>query len=94
MLLLDITIVNVALPDIAGAFGASISGLQWVIDAYTLALAAVLLTAGILADRAGRRLLFLIGIGIFTVGSGRKISSRVREPEPRRQGAQGQSSRR
>ncbi len=69
MLLLDITIVNVALPDIAGSFGASISGLQWVIDAYTLALAAVLLTGGILADRAGRRLLFLIGIGIFTVGS-------------------------
>ena len=69
MLLLDITIVNVALPDIASSFGASISGLQWVIDAYTLALAAVLLTGGILADRAGRRLLFLIGIGVFTIGS-------------------------
>ena len=69
MLLLDITIVNVALPDIAGAFGATLSGLQWVIDAYALALAALLLTAGILADRSGRKLLFLIGIGVFTVGS-------------------------
>jgi EmrB/QacA subfamily drug resistance transporter len=69
MLLLDITIVNVALPDIAGTFGASLSGLQWVIDAYALALASLLLTGGILADRNGRRLLFLIGVGIFTVGS-------------------------
>ncbi|MCL5734836.1 MAG: MFS transporter [Actinobacteria bacterium] len=69
MLLLDITIVNVALPDIAVAFKATISGLQWVIDAYSLALASLLLTAGIMADRAGRRLLFFIGIGIFTMGS-------------------------
>jgi EmrB/QacA subfamily drug resistance transporter len=69
MLLLDITIVNVALPDIAGSFGASLSGLQWVIDAYALALASLLLTAGILADRNGLRLLFLIGVGLFTVGS-------------------------
>jgi EmrB/QacA subfamily drug resistance transporter len=69
MLLLDITIVNVALPDIAGAFGASLSGLQWVIDAYALALASLLLTGGILADRNGRRLLFVIGVAIFTVGS-------------------------
>ncbi|MGH3497535.1 MAG: MFS transporter [Nocardioidaceae bacterium] len=69
MLLLDITIVNVALPDIQHAFGASLSGLQWVIDAYALTLAALLLTSGSLADLFGRRLLFVIGTGVFTAGS-------------------------
>ena len=69
MLLLDITIVNVALPDIQDAFGSTLAGLQWVIDAYALTLAALLLTAGSLADRFGRRLLFVIGTTIFTVGS-------------------------
>ena len=69
MLLLDITIVNVALPDIERAFGASLSDLQWVISAYALTLAAFLLTAGSLADLYGRRRLFALGIVIFTVGS-------------------------
>src|SRR6266536_4444603 len=69
MLLLDITIVNVALPQIQGAFHASLSDLQWVIDAYALTLAAGLLTAGSLADLFGRRLLFAIGTVIFTAGS-------------------------
>ena len=69
MLLLDITIVNVALPDIQRAFGASLSDLQWTIDAYALTLAAFLLTAGSLADLLGRRLLFAIGLIIFTSGS-------------------------
>jgi EmrB/QacA subfamily drug resistance transporter len=69
MLLLDITIVNVALPDIQSAFGASLSDLQWIIDAYALTLAALMLTAGSLADRFGRRLLFIIGTAIFTTGS-------------------------
>ena len=69
MLLLDITIVNVALPDIQRDLDASLSDLQWVIDAYALSLAALLLTAGSLADRFGRRLLFGIGVGVFTVGS-------------------------
>ena len=69
MLLLDITIVNVALPDIERAFDASLSDLQWVISAYALTLAAFLLTAGSLADLYGRRRLFAIGIVIFTVGS-------------------------
>src|SRR3954453_4401806 len=69
MLLLDVTIVNVALPDIEQAFGASLSDLQWVIDAYALTLAALQLTAGSLADRFGRRLLFAIGIVVFTLGS-------------------------
>src|SRR4051812_33321674 len=69
MLLLDITIVNVALPDIQGAFGASLADLQWVIDAYALTLAALLLTAGSIADLAGRRLVFAVGITVFTLGS-------------------------
>src|ERR671933_83349 len=69
MLLLDITIVNVALPDIQRAFGASLSDLQWTIDAYALTLAAFLLTAGSLADLFGRRLLFAIGLSVFTAGS-------------------------
>ena len=69
MLLLDITIVNVALPDIERGFHASLSDLQWVIDAYALTLAAFLLTAGSLADLYGRRALFAIGITIFTLGS-------------------------
>jgi EmrB/QacA subfamily drug resistance transporter len=69
MLLLDLTIVNVALPTIQHSFHASLSALQWVIDAYALALAAMLLTTGSLADRFGRRRLFAIGITIFTLGS-------------------------
>ena len=69
MLLLDITIVNVALPDIQVELGASLSDLQWVIDAYALSLAALLLTAGSLADLYGRRRVFVIGVVIFTIGS-------------------------
>src|SRR6478735_128282 len=69
MLLLDVTIVNVALPDIQDQFGASLSGLQWVIDAYALSLAALLLTAGSLADIFGRRRVFVIGTALFTLGS-------------------------
>jgi EmrB/QacA subfamily drug resistance transporter len=69
MLLVDITIVNVALPSIQGNLHASFAQLQWVVDAYALSLAALLLTAGSLADIFGRRLLFAIGLAIFTVGS-------------------------
>ena len=69
MLLLDITIVNVALPDIQTELDASLSDLQWVIDAYALSLAALLLTAGSLADLFGRRLMFMIGTALFTIGS-------------------------
>lgn len=69
MLLLDITIVNVALPDIQRELDASLSDLQWVIDAYALSLAALLLTAGSLADLFGRRRVFVIGVVLFTVGS-------------------------
>ena len=69
MLLLDVTIVNVALPDIQTELSASLSDLQWVIDAYALSLAALLLTAGSLADLFGRRRVFAIGTVVFTVGS-------------------------
>ena len=69
MLLLDVTIVNVALPDIQRELDASLSDLQWVIDAYALSLAALLLTAGSLADLFGRRRVFVIGVVLFTVGS-------------------------
>ena len=69
MLMLDIAVVNTALSDIAMDLNTGLSGLQWVVDAYTLALAAIVLTAGSLADRLGRRRLFLIGLGIFTATS-------------------------
>ena len=69
MLLLDVTIVNVALPDIQRELGASLSSLQWVVDAYSLMLASFLLTAGSLGDRLGRRRVFTIGFGIFTFAS-------------------------
>jgi EmrB/QacA subfamily drug resistance transporter len=69
MLLLDITIVNVALPEIERALDASFADLQWVIDAYALTLAALLLTGGSLADILGRRRIFVIGIVVFTVAS-------------------------
>src|SRR3954462_15516783 len=69
MLLLDVTIVNVALPDIERALGSNFTDLQWVVDAYALTLAAMLLTGGSLADLFGRRLVFVIGLGIFTVAS-------------------------
>ena len=66
MLLLDVTIVNVALPDIQQDLGATFQDLQWVVDAYALTLASFMLTAGSLADRLGRRRIFVIGLGLFT----------------------------
>jgi EmrB/QacA subfamily drug resistance transporter len=69
MLLLDITVVNVALPRIQRDLHAGLTGLQWVVDAYALALAALILTAGALADRYGRRLLFGFGVVVFTAAS-------------------------
>src|SRR5258708_3617812 len=65
MLLLDITIVNVALPDIQRALQSSFADLQWVVDAYALTLAAFLLTAGSLADMYGRRRLYLAALVVF-----------------------------
>jgi MFS family permease len=69
MLLLDITIVNVALHDIQVDLKATLSDAQWVLDAYALSLAALLLTAGSLADLFGRKRVFLIGVALFTVAS-------------------------
>ncbi|HEY2443328.1 MAG TPA: MFS transporter [Streptosporangiaceae bacterium] len=66
---LDVTIVNVALPTIQHDIGGTVAGLQWVIDAYTLAMAAVMLTAGSGADRAGAKRVFLIGLAAFAIGS-------------------------
>lgn len=66
---LDATVVNVALPDIAHSLGASLSHLQWVVDAYTLSLAGLMLTAGSLADRLGARRVFTLGMVVFTAGS-------------------------
>ncbi|HEY0509312.1 MAG TPA: MFS transporter [Blastococcus sp.] len=69
MLLVDVTIVNVALPDIATDLGTSFTQLQWVVDIYALALAALVLGAGSLADLYGRRKLYLIGLVLFALAS-------------------------
>jgi EmrB/QacA subfamily drug resistance transporter len=66
---LDATIVNVALPSIQRELHASVSGLQWTIDAYTLVLASFLMLSGSTADRVGRRRTFLTGLAAFTLGS-------------------------
>jgi EmrB/QacA subfamily drug resistance transporter len=69
MALLDVTIVNVALPTIGNDLQASFSDLQWVINAYTLVLAVLLVTAGRLGDIFGRKRLFMAGLGLFSLGS-------------------------
>lgn len=69
MVLLDASIVTVALPTIQRDLHAQLADLQWVVDAYTLPFAALLLTAGTLADRFGRKRIFLIGLVIFVTGS-------------------------
>jgi EmrB/QacA subfamily drug resistance transporter len=66
---LDTTIVNVALPSIRADLHASVSGLQWVIDAYTLVLASFLMLAGSTADRIGRKRIFRTGLVVFSLGS-------------------------
>ncbi len=69
MALLDVTIVNVALPTIGNDLQASFADLQWVINAYTLVLAVLLVTAGRLGDIFGRKRLFMVGLGLFSLGS-------------------------
>ena len=69
MLMLDISVVNTALQDISKGLHTGLSGLQWVIDAYTLPLAAVVLTAGSIADAFGRKRLFVQGMAVFTAAS-------------------------
>ncbi|WP_432035474.1 MFS transporter [Streptomyces cucumeris] len=66
---LDNTVLNVALPSMRGDLHASVSGMQWTIDAYTLVLASLLMLAGSTADRVGRRRTFQAGLVIFTAGS-------------------------
>lgn len=66
---LDVTVVNVALPAIHRSLHASVSGLQWTIDAYTLVIASLLMLSGSTADRVGRRRVFQTGLVIFSLGS-------------------------
>ncbi|HEX7865377.1 MAG TPA: MFS transporter [Variovorax sp.] len=66
---LDVTIVNVAMPQIGKDLGAGVTGLQWIVDAYTLAFAALLLTAGSFADRFGSRRVFSVGLVLFGLAS-------------------------
>ena len=74
MLMLDIAVVNTALSRIAEDLNTGLGGLQWVVDAYVLALAATVLTAGALADRLGRRRVFAVGMAHL---------HRSRRPRPR-----------
>jgi EmrB/QacA subfamily drug resistance transporter len=69
MLMLDIAVVNTAITDMGRDLGTGLDGLKWVVDAYTLALAAVVLTTGSLADRLGRRRVFAAGLIVFTIAS-------------------------
>jgi EmrB/QacA subfamily drug resistance transporter len=69
MIMLDNTIVNVALPSIQKDLGASISGLEWTINGYTLSFAVLLATGGRLGDIFGRRLMFLVGVVVFALSS-------------------------
>src|SRR5215471_10424813 len=66
---IDVTIVNVALPSLVRELGATTTSLQWVVDAYTLVFAALILAAGSLSDRVGRKGMLLLGLGIFGAGS-------------------------
>ena len=69
MVMLDNTVVNVALPTLSRDLEAGVSQLQWIVDGYVLALASLLLTGGILGDKYGRKLVFLGGLVLFTAGS-------------------------
>jgi EmrB/QacA subfamily drug resistance transporter len=69
MAMLDGTVVNIALPRIGREFGAGVSGLQWILDGYLLTLAALILVAGSLGDRYGRRKVFLLGVVWFGLSS-------------------------
>jgi EmrB/QacA subfamily drug resistance transporter len=66
---IDVTIVNVALPSLVRELGATTTNLQWIVDAYTLVFAALILAAGSLSDRVGRKGILLLGLGVFGVGS-------------------------
>src|SRR5438128_8527294 len=66
---IDVTIVNVALPSLVRQLGATTTSLQWVVDSYTLVFAALILAAGSLSDRLGRKGVLLVGLGVFAAGS-------------------------
>jgi EmrB/QacA subfamily drug resistance transporter len=66
---IDVTVVNIALPSVAGDLDAGISGLQWTVDAYTVVMASLLMLAGSIADRVGRRRVFVTGLVVFAVAS-------------------------
>ena len=66
---LDVTAVNVALPSIGRDLGTGVSGLQWVVDAYTLVMASLLMFSGSMADRLGRKRVFVTGLSVFAVAS-------------------------
>ena len=69
MVILDVTIVNVAAPAIGRDLGASLTDLQWIVDGYTVAFAGLLLFGGALGDRWGHRRVFCLGVAVFTVSS-------------------------
>lgn len=69
LVLLDVTVVNVALPSIASALGADPAATQWIVDAYAVAIAGLLLTGGTVGDRIGHRRVVLAGLGVFGVAS-------------------------
>ena len=69
LIAMDVTIVNVALPDIERDLHATVAQLQWIIDAYTLVLASLLMLSGSMSDRFGRRRVFQIGLALFSLGS-------------------------
>ena len=69
MIMLDNTVVNVALPSIQHGLGASLSGLEWVVNAYVLTFAVLMLSGGKLADLFGRRRIFPLGLAVFTAAS-------------------------
>ncbi len=69
MAFLDSTVVNVALPALQSSFGATVVGVQWVVEIYGLFLGALILAGGTLGDVLGRRLMFLVGVGIFSIAS-------------------------
>src|SRR5436190_4472809 len=66
---IDVTIVNVTLPSLVRELGATTTQLQWVVDGYTLVFAALILAAGSLSDRVGRKGVLLLGLGVFAAGS-------------------------
>jgi MFS family permease len=69
LVLLDVTIVNVALPSIGTGLGSSVVGLQWVVDGYALALASLLLASGTIGDRRGYKQIVLVGLAVFGIAS-------------------------